>query len=476
MVEDITGKPLPAITVFSRAIQFMKEDFLLQFKSKIDGQMEDRDICWVLTVPAIWNESAKQFMRHAAVTAGVKNQHLRIALEPEAASLLCNYLPVKKFTTSRSQSMLQTFQKGSKYMVLDAGGGTVDITVHETMGGGKLKELYKASGGPWGGTTVDEAFKQFIIQLVGFSVFQKFSTECTDDLLDMFRGFEVKKREIQSKKESMITFRIPVSLLTLFEDEIGETLQQFVSESSVFSHQVKIVHGKIKVDAEIFKDFFRKPVHNITSFVRTLLQQHQLKGVKSIIMVGGFSECQMLQESIMSNFPEISIIIPQEPGSVVLKGAVIYGHNQGAIVERVCRYTYGIAGAKPFKKGLHREEFLEESDVGPLCSGVLIKVAEAGQSVKLNERQEAGIFKLNMEDQDTYSFPIYVSNQASPMYITDVGCEQVGCVSLSGLDISIPLEDRKVAVSVIFGGTEIEVEAREIHTGLKSNAILDFLQ
>ena len=45
-------------------------------------------------------------------------------------------------------------------MVVDCGGGTVDITVHEmSKEGGKLKELFKATGGPFGSTTVDEAFK-----------------------------------------------------------------------------------------------------------------------------------------------------------------------------------------------------------------------------------------------------------------------------------------------------------------------------
>lgn len=36
-------------------------------------------------------------------------------------------------------------------MVVDCGGGTVDITVHEiTNEKGQLKELFKASGGPYG--------------------------------------------------------------------------------------------------------------------------------------------------------------------------------------------------------------------------------------------------------------------------------------------------------------------------------------
>lgn len=35
-------------------------------------------------------------------------------------------------------------------MVVDCGGGTVDITVHELDSTGKLAELHKASGGPYG--------------------------------------------------------------------------------------------------------------------------------------------------------------------------------------------------------------------------------------------------------------------------------------------------------------------------------------
>jgi len=38
-------------------------------------------------------------------------------------------------------------------MVVDCGGGTVDITVYEmTSDGGKLKELHMATGGPHGST------------------------------------------------------------------------------------------------------------------------------------------------------------------------------------------------------------------------------------------------------------------------------------------------------------------------------------
>jgi molecular chaperone DnaK (HSP70) len=42
---------------------------------------------------------------------------------------------------------------GTKYMIVDCGGGTVDITVYEMITeSGKLRELHQATGGPFGST------------------------------------------------------------------------------------------------------------------------------------------------------------------------------------------------------------------------------------------------------------------------------------------------------------------------------------
>ena len=44
-------------------------------------------------------------------------------------------------------------------MVVDCGGGTVDITVHEVSNKeGHIKEVFKATGGPYGSTSMDRAF------------------------------------------------------------------------------------------------------------------------------------------------------------------------------------------------------------------------------------------------------------------------------------------------------------------------------
>jgi len=46
---------------------------------------------WVLTVPALWSEEHKMFMRKAAVEAGIvestNSSNLLLCLEPEGASI-----------------------------------------------------------------------------------------------------------------------------------------------------------------------------------------------------------------------------------------------------------------------------------------------------------------------------------------------------------------------------------------------------
>ena len=66
-IEDATGRLLSAKTVFSLSIKYLKDDLINKTKIQVlDEQLTVDDIEWVLTVPAIWNDAAKQFMREAA--------------------------------------------------------------------------------------------------------------------------------------------------------------------------------------------------------------------------------------------------------------------------------------------------------------------------------------------------------------------------------------------------------------------------
>ena len=72
------------------------------------------DINWVLIVPAIRSDAAKQFMREAAAEAGIPGSQLMLALEPEAASILCKHTPSERMVTG-SKSCLDAFSPGDMF-------------------------------------------------------------------------------------------------------------------------------------------------------------------------------------------------------------------------------------------------------------------------------------------------------------------------------------------------------------------------
>ncbi|KAL5019192.1 hypothetical protein ScPMuIL_004914 [Solemya velum] len=163
-LEDATGKRMSALRIFALSIEYLKDD-MLEMSMKQAAGLKESDIYWVLTTPAIWSDSAKQFMREAAIEAGIDKDCLTVALEPEAASIYCRYAKLQREQCGTKQS-IECFAPGTRYAVLDAGGGTVDITVHEVNKDGTLKEIHRANGGPWGGTMVDEEFLNFLNKTV----------------------------------------------------------------------------------------------------------------------------------------------------------------------------------------------------------------------------------------------------------------------------------------------------------------------
>lgn len=75
MVEGMNGAKMKAVKIFSSAISYLVKH-LLDHLRKRNKNIDLDDIKWVLTVPAIWGDRAKQFMRKAAemVSTNEKNR------------------------------------------------------------------------------------------------------------------------------------------------------------------------------------------------------------------------------------------------------------------------------------------------------------------------------------------------------------------------------------------------------------------
>lgn len=214
-IKDTLGRELPLLKVVSESLKYIAETMIKDIKDQTSIQASNKeDILFVLTVPAIWTDSAKNFMRDAVEMAGIPSRQLVICLEPEAAAIFCQSVPFMSQNSNNDLSKCQQcFKPGSKYIIVDAGGGTIDIVAHELCADGTLKEIHPASGGDGGGSLVDETFLDYLKHVYGIDSFEEYKKNKTDDYFYLLREFETSKRSLQVESDANkeLQLRIPIS-------------------------------------------------------------------------------------------------------------------------------------------------------------------------------------------------------------------------------------------------------------------------
>ncbi|CAC5405258.1 unnamed protein product [Mytilus coruscus] len=344
VLEDVRGQPLPAIDVFSLSIKALKDHLNSSVEIK-NIALDDRKTKWVLTVPAIWTDTAKQFMRKSAEKAGIPRDMLTIALEPAAASIYCQTFP--------SAGCREIVEIGSRYMVADLGGGTIDVTVHEKIPNGTLKEVTKASGNGCGGTSVDDEFIQLFVRIFGGPIMNSLKSESPESYLYLLRSIENVKRVFQPTQTRKVNFTIPYATLDdLCQSNFGENIKNFVSSSSLACN-IEICKDKMRIGPLFVKSLFKTTCDNVITLIQSVLQQGMVANVSSILLVGGFAECKIIQNSLKTAFLSINIVLQDDSGVIVLKGAVLFGYKSNIISSRIARYTYGVSICDYFNESIH---------------------------------------------------------------------------------------------------------------------------
>jgi hypothetical protein len=128
-IDPVMLPPLPP----GKAEVDVAADYLYHLRQAIRKQLrktlgevfvrEEHNIKYYLTVPAIWNDHAKSATRTAAIKAGLirdeNDDRLTLITEPEAAAMYC------------SKAGLLDLKIHDAILIVDCGGGTVDLIAYE---------------------------------------------------------------------------------------------------------------------------------------------------------------------------------------------------------------------------------------------------------------------------------------------------------------------------------------------------------
>ncbi|NWQ66549.1 HS12A protein, partial [Neopipo cinnamomea] len=523
METDLTaanGKKVKALEIFAYALQFFKEQALKELSDQGGSDFENTEVRWVITVPAIWKQPAKQFMRQAAYKAGMASpenpEQLIIALEPEAASIYCRKLrlhqmidlssraPVNGYSPSdtigtgftqgkehvRHKRQSRTFmvenvigeiwselEEGrDRYIVVDSGGGTVDMTVHQIrLPEGHLKELYKATGGPYGSLGVDYEFEKLLCKIFGEDFIEQFKIKRPAAWVDLMIAFESRKRAAAPDRTNPLNITLPFSFIDYYKKFRGHSVEHALRKSNVdfvkWSSQ-----GMLRMSPDAMNALFKPTIDQIVQHLSEVFDKPEVTNVKFLFLVGGFAESPLLQQAVQSVFgSRCRVIIPQDVGLTILKGAVLFGLDPAVIKVRRSPLTYGVGVLNRFVEGKHPPEKLLVKDGTRWCTDVFDKFISADQSVALGETVTRS-YTPAKPSQLVIVINIYSSEQDNVSFITESGVKKCGTLrlDLTGTDASVP-NRREIKTLMQFGDTEIKAMAIDVATSKSVKVGIDFL-
>lgn len=291
---------------------------------------------FVLTVPAIWSDAAKQKTEQAAIKAGMGNEHkLQLLSEPESAAVYV----LKNLENEHSNIRVR-----DRVVVCDAGGGTVDLITYDIEQISpclRVMECTPGTGEFCGSTFIDREFEKLFKKRMG----THYQTVSDVNRQQTVKNFEIVK----------LAFR-------------GDPNQKlfYVNVPTVGSlDEARVYGGNLEITLEEMQSLFDPVVKQTIALLDAQVKMatrdsHQ---VNSILLVGGFGESEYLFQRVKSwaNPQGIQVIQPREAATAIVRGAVLKGletstTSEKAQIVRRARRSYGVPVNQPFIAGKHLEQ------------------------------------------------------------------------------------------------------------------------
>lgn len=338
-------------------------------------------------------------------------------------------------------------------------GGTIDITAHKVMENGYVEELIKATGGNWGGTSVDEEFMDFVKCLLGESVYNDIKKKTPNALFEACREFEMSKRAIKPKSDVKFSVRIPHVLGERYR-KVNTKSTKIVTTREKQQISVTFTGDKLRMAAIDAESFFGKSITKITGHITRLLQHKEGTGISTIILVGGYADSPMLVDGIRLAFPKMCIIIPHEAIWSVLRGAVVFGHDPSLITRRRNKYNYGIQVFETFERSKHDEKYKYSKNGEERCGSLFSKLVEHEKIAIVGDYQQENRYQMESYNENG-NFHLY-SSLLNPKYIDEKGCNFIGCILPPGHGF---LLNETINIQMHFGEPEIKFNAYQPKSG-----------
>ncbi|KAJ6234399.1 hsp70 family protein [Anaeramoeba flamelloides] len=471
---------------FTRVLSGLFEYIFLQLRESIknyDNKLKIilESIQWVLTVPAIWNEQAKEIMRRSFYQAHLlikKNSpNLLFCYEPEVAVL-------DFFQEKRNQ--LNEFKK-KNILVIDAGGGTIDITLIEpVIENNKITEfkiLMIPKGGDFGSTYIDQQFIEFFQSLLNFNEnqFNLLKKNCAVGYINILNNWEKEKLSFkmdESTEEDEYYIGIPRSVVKYLNTnytgmKMKNMIKQF-NEKNPNSKFSKIgwdnEEDRLIINGDRIKHFFKTPINKFKEYLLNEKEKSTIFDLTDVVFfTGGLSYSDYFVNS-MKKFlgSQYHYYVSAYSDKSILHGALLFGFDPTIVTERISPYTYGakfMVQYKPNRDAKNRIKPVTRNNQYMELVEIFQPFVFIGEKIKLNDPIKNSCWPIQSDQKRIKTIVLRTNKEKWDTKITAVYPDSPNVTQISSFDIIIPssqlpLIERKFETSFNFATTEFTINCK----------------
>lgn len=433
---------------------------------------------WLLTLPANAEDEHKGLMRKAAYKAGlIENEgdlaRLKLAFEPEMAAVYCGW---------NGQNL---YRDGETFMVVDAGGGTVDVSAYRYRAQGEhapaeLEQVARSNATNSGSTYLDQAIWEFISR-------ELFPNDANNENLNAFQNAceaeylrmrYVGRDSLETLKEGTAPTDKRMSIDINYVEKWGQENKRAINAGSAF-YDLGFFEIPIEKLHEIYRPVFEKawePVENVLQLTKARCD----KQPDRFILVGGMGTSYFFEDFLLKKLEQKGMINGSNDIAyarlandgvhtrqrAILHGAVMQG-DRNRIGTRVAQFTYGTDcntlysdeakkrfGELPEDRLYHNPH----TSLNPWVHNAFSAFVQRGDQVKVDHVVER-VYEVSAPDMRELKVALLRSAHQDPLY-----ADQSDVDELQSLDFTIGGYGmgRSILVKMKFGETEIQTTVTEV--------------
>lgn len=321
-------------TLVTDYISALGDHLMYTLREKLgDGVVKSTPLEFVVTVPAIWSDLAKDKTRKACQLANslsASKAKIHLISEPEAAAIYALH--------GLDPHGLKI---GDSFVICDAGGGTVDLISYTISNLKPILEVSEATPGTGalcGSTFLNMRFAKFLKAKLGKE--DGFDDEVLAEAMERFE--KTIKRQFTMNAPPDETYTIPVGGLAN-------------------NKALGISRGRYALKASDLATIFEPVVQEVIKLVQEQIKTSNVP-IRAVLLVGGFGASNYLKERLRNAVAKkVHIMQPPNAWLAVVHGAVMKGLALSApesltmvkVQNRKARKHYGTEWRTKYDEKLH---------------------------------------------------------------------------------------------------------------------------